>query len=135
MLAFTCWVTRLTVLGLSGLLLIIPILLVSPVFGRTRDQGAERAKPTEGLIFVVVLRTGVVPLVRCSLIHSRGQEWEGRGGSATRKGNRAPDFLTTSQDLPAGKGQESFLDREVIVSLPPFSPAFFLFLPPLSLFK
>ena len=30
-------------------------------------------------------------------------------GALTRKGNLAPDFLTTSQDLPAGKGQESFL--------------------------
>lgn len=107
MLSFACWVTRLTVLGLSGLLLIIPIVLVSPVFGRTRDQGEERAKPTEGLLFVVVLRTGVVPLVRCSLIHSRGHEWEGGGGSAMRKGNRAPDFLTTSQDLQQERGRRA----------------------------
>lgn len=46
MLSFTCWVTRAIVLGLSGLLLMIPVLLVSPVFERTRDQGEERAKPT-----------------------------------------------------------------------------------------
>lgn len=46
MLSFTCWVTRVTVLGLSGLLLMIPVLFVSPVFGRTRDQGEEGAKPT-----------------------------------------------------------------------------------------